>query len=216
MSSNCFAILLGGTLRIDDRVRTLVAGARVIAADGGIRHAAPLGLLPELWVGDFDSSYDIDAADWLHVPRKQFPVAKKATDGEIAVEEAIAQGADRIIMVGALEGERSDHAGLHLLYSLVLAERGIATVLTSGEEEAVPVVPGQLEMQLPDGALFSILPYSDLKMLTIEGARYPLKDVDIDFGSSRTLSNVATGNISIGLKSGRAVLIARPNDFTGY
>ena len=216
MSSNCFAILLGGALSIDDRVRSLVAGARVIAADSGIRHAGPLGLVPELWVGDFDSSDDTDLTDWQHVPRKKFPVAKNATDGEIAVEEAIASGANRIIMVGALEGERSDHAGLHLLHSLVLAERGIATVLTSGEEEAAPVVTGQLEMELPEGALFSILPYSDLKQLTIEGARYPLEDVDIEFGSSRTLSNVATGKISISLKSGRAVLIARPHDFTGY
>ncbi len=207
--------MLGGALSIDDRVRSLVAGARVIAADSGIRHAGPLGLVPELWVGDFDSSDDTDLTDWQHVPRKKFPAAKNATDGEIAVEEAIAFGANRIIMIGALEGERSDHAGLHLLHSLVLAERGISTVLTSGEEEAAPVVSGQLEMELSEGALFSILPYSDLKQLTIEGARYPLEDVDIDFGSSRTLSNVATGKISVSLKSGRAVLIARPHDFTG-
>ncbi len=106
MSSNCFAILLGGALSIDDRVRSLVAGARIIAADSGIRHAGPLDLVPELWVGDFDSSDEADVAEWQHVPRKQFPVAKNATDGELAVEEAIAKGATHIVMVGALEGER--------------------------------------------------------------------------------------------------------------
>lgn len=215
MSSKTFAILLGGALTINDRLRTLVSNVRVIAADGGIRHAAPLGLMPELWVGDFDSSDDIDPADWQDVPRKQFPTDKDFTDGEIAIEQAIARGADRIILLGALEGERSDHAGLHLLKALVLAEKGIATVLSSGEEEAVPLVAGRSELMLPTGALFSILPYTDLEGLTVDGARYPLKDASIVMGSSRTLSNIATGKVSITLGSGRAVLIARPHDFPG-
>ncbi|MEO2037374.1 MAG: thiamine diphosphokinase, partial [Martelella sp.] len=51
-----FTILLGGALAVDDRVLALVAGSRVIAADGGMRHAGALGVRPEVWVGDFDST----------------------------------------------------------------------------------------------------------------------------------------------------------------
>ncbi|TIT31323.1 MAG: thiamine diphosphokinase, partial [Mesorhizobium sp.] len=50
-----FTILLGGDLLRTPRLDRQVEGSRVIAADAGIGHARMLGLVPELWVGDFDS-----------------------------------------------------------------------------------------------------------------------------------------------------------------
>lgn len=51
MDRERFTILLGGDVTVTDRLKAAVEGSRVIAADGGMRHAAPLGLTPELWVG---------------------------------------------------------------------------------------------------------------------------------------------------------------------
>ena len=51
-----FIILLGGKLVRTPRLDAQMAGARVIAADAGMCHAAMLGVVPELWVGDFDSA----------------------------------------------------------------------------------------------------------------------------------------------------------------
>lgn len=210
-----FAILLGGGLNVDARVATLVDGARAIAADGGITHAAALCLTPELWVGDFDSlTPELDAL-WSSVPRQAYPAAKNFTDGEIAINEALERGARRLVLIGALSGERSDHALVHMLQAVALAERGFEVVLSSGDEEAVPVLAGLTTASLPKGSLFSILALADLVDLSIEGAGYPLDRVQISFGSSRTLSNVATGDVTIQLKSGRGLLIARPHDFSG-
>ena len=56
MTSTSFTLLLGGSLAVTDRLRALTEGSRVIAADSGMRHAVDIGVTPELWVGDFDSS----------------------------------------------------------------------------------------------------------------------------------------------------------------
>ncbi len=213
--STTFTILLGGELRLTERLRTAVSGSRFIAADGGMRHALALGVEPELWVGDFDSTpADLQGA-FPNVPKQPYPAAKAATDGEIAVTEAIDRGAVRLILVGAMGGERSDHAIQHLLHGIQLAEKGFDVLLTSGEEEAVPLPQGDLTLALPAGSLFSVLGFSDLTGLFIDNARYPLRDFHLPFGASRTISNVAEGDVRFSLGSGRAIVLARPYDLSG-
>jgi thiamine pyrophosphokinase len=216
MNATSFTLLLGGNLTVTDRLRALTQGSRVIAADSGMRHAVGLGLTPELWVGDFDSSDTALIDRFPSVERRTYPAAKAVTDGEIAVAEAIARGATRLILAGALAGERSDHALQHYLNALGLVEDGYEVVLTSGEEEAYPFAEeSELALELPQGALFSVLGFTALEGLTIRNARYPLQDFKLPFGSSRTISNVAEGPISVSLSRGRAMLLARPYDLSG-
>jgi thiamine pyrophosphokinase len=215
MTHSTFTILLGGDLRPTERLSALLAGSRVIAADGGMRHAKTLGLVPELWVGDFDSTPDDLLETWSAVERQDYPVAKAQTDGEIAVSEALSRGAQTLILIGALGGERSDHAMMHLLYAVHLAEQGFDVMLTSGDEEAYPLIAGAKNIDLPQGSLFSVLGLSDLKDLTLKDARYPLDGFSLPFGSSRTISNVAEGRVRFSLQSGRAIILARPYDLSG-
>jgi thiamine pyrophosphokinase len=215
MTDPTFTILLGGTLSPTDRLKSAVVGTRSIAADGGIRHADLLGLQPELWVGDFDSSMDLPAGRFDGVPRMPYPAQKAVTDGEIAVGEALARGARRLILAGALGGERSDHALMHLIFGVALAKAGTEVMMTSGEEEAFPLLKTPVTIDLPKGSLFSILGLTPLDGLTIENARYPLHDFALPFGSSRTISNVAEGPVAFSLKSGDAVIVARPYDMSG-
>jgi thiamine pyrophosphokinase len=215
MTHSTFTILLGGDLRPTDRLTAMLAGSRVIAADGGMRHAEVLGLVPELWVGDFDSTPADLLETWSAVEQQNYPVAKAQTDGEIAVCEALARGARQLILIGALGGERSDHALMHLLYAVHLAEQGFDVMLTSGTEEAYPLIAGTKNIDLPEGSLFSVLGLSDLKNLMLENARYPLDGFSLPFGSSRTISNVAEGRVRFSLQSGRAIILARPYDLSG-
>lgn len=215
MTQNTFTILLGGNLTLTDRLKAAVAGSRFIAADGGMRHALMLGATPELWVGDFDSTSDTLAQNFPHVEKMPYPAAKNETDGAIAIGEALKRGATRLILAGALGGERSDHALMHLLQGVEFARQGLNLMLTSGEEEAYPLLPGDMSLDLPAGSLFSVLGFTDLRGLSISNARYPLVDFTLPFGSSRTISNVANGTIALSLKSGDAVLLARPFDLSG-
>lgn len=210
-----FLVLLGGTLDKTERLQTQIAGARVIAADGGMTHAEALGLHPELWVGDFDSSPDSLQSRWSDIPRKPFPAAKNLTDGEIAVEEALALGGKDIVLAGALGGERSDHAFFHMTLACALHARGVKTLLTSGSEEGWPLGRGPQTIDLPPASMFSILNFDDVSGLAIDGARYPLSDYALPFGSSRTVSNVAEGPVTVTVGSGTAILVARPFDRSG-
>jgi thiamine pyrophosphokinase len=208
MIFNPFTILLGGTCVPTPRLLAQVKNTRVIAADGGIAHAKILGLEPELWVGDFDSTSAELEAEYPHMPREQFDVAKAKSDGELAIEAAQSRGANALVLVGALGGARSDHQMMILTNAIALAARGMPVILTSGAEEAAPVGPGEMRVELPSGTIFSVIGLTDLEGLTIEGARWPLTDCDVPFGSTLTLSNEANGPVSLTLRGGKAVMFA--------
>jgi thiamine pyrophosphokinase len=203
-----FLILLGGELTVTERLMRQIAGARVIAADSGIKHAAALGVAPELWIGDFDSSDAALQERHTHVPRMEFPPDKAQTDGDLAISEALARGATRLVLAGALGGPRSDHAAHHLMKSLALAEAGIDVFLTSGGEEAWPLLPGRRELDFAPGSVFSIVPIAPLRGLTVSQVKWELADQDVPCASSRTLSNVAVTAPIIALMQGKAVIFA--------
>ncbi|MER8514653.1 thiamine diphosphokinase [Mesorhizobium sp. M0761] len=210
-----FTILLGGDLVRTPRLDRQVAGTRVIAADAGIGHARLIGLMPELWVGDFDSVPADLPADLAAVPREVFPPEKDKTDGELAIAAALERGATSLVLAGAFGGKRADHAFLHLALSLQLAETGTKVLLTSGAQEGAPLLPGKAGFDYADGTLFSVLGFSDLSGLTVSGAKWPLDHVEVVFGSSLTISNEVKSNktgggLEIELGHGRALLLAHP------
>jgi len=102
-------VLLAGPLCPSPRLREEAARAQlVVAADRGVVHAEALGLRPDLWVGDFDSSPPELLARYADLPRQAHPRDKDATDAELAVREAIGRGARALTLVGAFGGE-ADH-----------------------------------------------------------------------------------------------------------
>ncbi len=204
-----FSILLDGALRPTGRLRQHLAGSRVIAADGGIRHALELDLDVELWVGDFDSADRDLLARHADVERQTHPAAKDKTDGEIAVEEARKRGAREIILVGGLGGQ-SDHALAHIMLAIGLAREGIPALVTSGDEEAYPLLPGTRRIDLPIATRMSIVALADLAGLTLTGVEWPLTDQSIRQGSSLTVSNIVTGPAAVTLDAGYGVILAYP------
>jgi thiamine pyrophosphokinase len=204
-----FVILLGGRLTATPRLLAQIAGARVIAADSGMAHADALGVLPEVWVGDFDSAGSELQARFAHVPRLAFPAEKDATDGEIAVVEALKRGGKKLILAGAFGGQ-SDHLMGTVALAIALKQEGIDVLLTSGDEEGWPLIPGVLDLDLAPDARISLIPYADFGAISITGVKWPLDRRTVPMGSSLTLSNVATGPVAISLGSGKGIVVAYP------
>ena len=204
-----FVILLGGELTVTPRLLRQIDGARVIAADGGMAHAKTLKLVPELWVGDFDSTPKALADIWRNVPRQTHPVEKDASDGELAISEALRRSATSLILVGGMGGQL-DHVLAHAGFLLALARREIDVMMTSGTEEARGLVN---EMELNDlkaGTRVSVMPFTDLLSFSISGVKWPLSSRNVKLGTAFTLANVATGPVTMSLKAGTAIVLTYP------
>jgi thiamine pyrophosphokinase len=205
-----YAILLSGPVAKTPRLVRQLSNARVIAADAGMLHAEPLKLSPELWVGDFDSTPQFLADQWHNVPRQTHPVGKDASDGELAISEALRRGATSLILVGGMGGQL-DHVLAHAGFLLALAKRGIDVMMTSGTEEAYGLVSELEFADLKQNTRISVMPFSDLVGLSIDGVKWPLTNQLIRLGTAHTLANEVTGQVRLSLVSGSAIVVVYPN-----
>ena len=192
--------------------------AFVVAADGGARHAAPLGLAVDLWVGDGDSvAPDLLArleADGVEVRR--VAVAKDESDTELAVLAAVERGADPVCVVGALGGPRFDHALANVALLAHPALIGRRAVLLDGSTRIALVRapdadgrPAQHALPGAVGGLVTLLPFGDgAEGVTTDGLEYPLRDEPLAAGPARGLSNVRTAaDASVVVRRGMLLVI---------
>ncbi|UBV43292.1 thiamine diphosphokinase [Deinococcus taeanensis] len=202
-------ILVGGRLTPSPLLDALPRPDVVVAADGGARHAAALGVRVDAWVGDFDSSAGVH----VDAPREVHPTAKDETDAELAVRVARARGAAELVFVGAFGG-RFDHTLALALGALRLAGEGLRVTLTSGDEWGWPLLSGAaLSVLLPQDATLSVLAVTTLRGLTLGGVRWPLASADIPLGSGWTVSNeVAQSPVTAALDEGQALVTALTGD----
>lgn len=198
-------ILVGGRLTFTPALDTLPRPALVVAADGGARHAAGLGVTVDAWVGDFDSSDGVT----VDAPREVHPAAKNETDAELAVQVALGRGATELVFLGAFGG-RFDHAAALLLGGVRLARDGLRVTLSSGDEWAWPLLPASpLSLALPPGVTLSVVACHDLHGLTLGGVRWPLQGADVPLGSGWTVSNETNGEaVTASLQDGYGLVTA--------
>lgn len=172
----------------------------VIAADGGARHAEPLGVGIDVWVGDGDSVDPtlLEALAARGIPLERSLPDKDESDTELAVLAALRRGADGVVIVGALGGTRLDHslANIGLLALPALAGR-TAVLVDAHSRVSLIQAPGPdgrpVERLLAGrpGDVVSLLPVGPGVIgVTTAGLAYPLRDEPLPEGPARGLSNV--------------------------
>lgn len=200
-------ILAGSDIAVTDALKNLCQDADfVVAADSGVRHAAALGVTPDLIVGDFDSATEADLALYPDVPRQTHPVRKDLLDLELALQEATARGATDLIIVGALGG-RLDQTLAALFIAARLKPQHNVT-LHSGHSAAYPLHAGDaLTLDVPAGLTFSVLSL-ETSELSLKGPSYPLTHAELPFGVGLGVSNETTGEpLVVTLHEGSALLL---------
>ena len=193
----------------------------VVAADGGARHAVPLGLRVDTWVGDGDSVGDdaLAALASAGVDIRRVAAAKDESDTELAVAAALERGADHIVVLGAFGGERFDHAianvGLLAMPALVGRRVELIDARTRVRLLRGPIAGGQpAGLDLPGrvGDVVSLLPFGPgVEGVTTEGLAYPLRDEPLPEGPARGLSNVRSSvDARVTVRRGLLLVIESP------
>lgn len=167
--------------------------AEVFAVDGGLRVAEEAGVMPDYLVGDFDTAEDLLVSRYekrcitlRHKPEKD------ATDTELAIDEALDRGAEKIILLGAT-GTRMDHtlANVHMLYRIL--KRGKkAWILDEHNRISLHEKPFVCRRSEMFGDYVSFLPFfGETTGVTLKGFKYPLSGKTLIAGISLGVSNEA-------------------------
>jgi len=189
-------IFINGT--IDDYgqlARWLRADDYLIAADGGARHCAALGILPAVLVGDLDSIGPELLAEYEQagVEIERHPPRKDETDLELAVRRAVADGATEILLLGALGG-RLDQTLANLLLP-ARTEWPVPISLADGQQMAqILRGGGTIILAGAPGNTVSVVPLSaEVTGITYAGLEYPLVNATLRLGSTQGVSNRMAG-----------------------
>jgi len=204
-------IVASGDLDAVDVARLDGAGL-VVAADGGAGSLEAIGRRPDLLVGDLDSA-DPGLVERLRSAGTRIeshPADKEASDTELALEAVFAAGATEVILLGAIGGDRLDHAvaNLMLLADPALAGRDVRLAHGSSVARALHG-GGRLVVDGTTGDLVSLLPVGgDAQGITTDGLRWALTGATLGLGRSRGLSNeVTTPHASVRLERGTLLMI---------
>ena len=201
-------VLAGGDIKATPQLQSLVQGADlVIAADGGLRHAAPLELTPTLIVGDFDSVSDKDLSKYSNVPKEQHPEDKNELDLELALHHALAKRATKILLVGTLGG-RFDQSLAAVFIAAKHASKAQLSLHSGSEDLYLLSQPEMLTLEAKPGQRFSLLSVCQPSAISVKGAHYNLEEKTLDFGVGLGISNeVLESNLVITVHSGLVALI---------
>ena len=169
-------------------------GDVVIAADSGYTSAKKMGVKVDILIGDFDSLKEELPKDVPEI--LQVPAEKDLTDTQLAVEKAVELGAREIIIVGSTSG-RLDHTLSTLAILENLWERHVRAYIVSGQNR-IAFIKNTNHIILRSGyRYFSLIATDKAKGVSIDGAKYPLKNKTLDRKLQFAVSNQIEGNASL-------------------
>lgn len=162
----------------------------VIYCDGGLKHFSEGGLerKPDLIVGDFDSYQTpelfSDSAETIVLPCE-----KDDTDTVYAMKEALRRGYREFLFLGVIGG-RLDHTLGNVYILEYLAKAGARGRLIDDFSESRLISEGETVLVEEGPFCFSLINIGGTaRGITIEGAKYPLKDGEIESKYQYGISN---------------------------
>ena len=217
MKDNNILIIIGGHIN-EEFLKKQIAKkvySVIIVADCGLVSADRLGVIPDHIVGDFDSVSEklLEKYRQTSIEINRFPREKDKTDTEIAIELALMHDPTNLDIFGAT-GSRLDHtvANLHLL--MLPLQLGIDANLLDEHNKIYLKKEGfTINKARQHGSYISLMPFcAPVKGVVLEGFKYPLREVDLNMGSSLGISNEIVDEIARVEFSGGILLVIESLD----
>jgi thiamine pyrophosphokinase len=189
------AVVAHGRVDDYDYIRSFLADCdMIVCADGGAEHVLACNLMPDAVIGDLDSisSSLLEKLEKCNCKIVRYPREKDFTDTQLAVNYALANGADEIILLGCI-GERLDHSMANIFLLVKLLRAGIRHVNIVNEKNSIYITDGIISLKGSIGDTVSLIPIGgSIKGIYTRGLKYPLKGETIELGNSLGISNVFT------------------------
>lgn len=179
---------------------------RVVAVDGGLFHCREMKIMPDLLVGDLDSTTPELLQEYLHLPILKFPTEKDDTDLELAIKAIDLTNIETIGLFGTM-GNRLDHTlnNLNLLYQF-------SKTIIETENESAFLIENEKQINCFPSQKISLLPLNSSAFgVTTSGLQWELTNVNIN-QNFRSISNVCLNHsVKINVsKGGLICCLARP------
>jgi thiamine pyrophosphokinase len=183
----------------------------IFCADGGTVHALALGLTPQAIIGDLDSlsSELISQMEAVGVTIYRHPAHKNQTDLELALQLAVVEEPDDILVVTALGG-RLDQTLANILLLTRPEHASARLTLVDGPQSATVLRPHQtLTLAGQPGDTLSLVPLTPtVQQVNLSGVKWPLSEATLTFGSTWSISNVLiTPQASIQIGEGMVLVV---------
>ncbi len=175
----------------------------VIAADSGYDRLADCGIVPNIAIGDFDSTTRVIPQS---IERYPFPSKKDKTDFMLALEFCAKNEMLNVDVFGALGG-RIDHS-LGAIFAIleIKSQKVNATLIT--EKSTAFIVNDSCEIVNSQGYVSLFALGSDAKGVTLSGFEYPLNNATLSCCTQIGVSNKIIDNQGkISVENGNLLVI---------
>ncbi len=181
----------------------------VVCADGGRIFTEKIGLIPDMIIGDFDSSpFPKDFQGEII----KLPKMKDDTDTMYCVKECIKRGYHHFTLFGMLGG-REDHTYANLCTLLYLSRCGCTARLVGAEREIL-ITESQTKIDHQNGLMFSIFPFGCEKcVVSLHGFLYELEKGTLTADFPLGVSNeIVSDSAIVTVHEGTAVIYIGKNN----
>lgn len=185
------AIVSGGTAPSESLLISYLEKVDfIIAADKGSECLYKYNIVPDLLLGDFDSTKK-EILDNMKLQAKEvleFPPEKDYTDTEIAIIEAVKRGADKIYLFGAT-GSRIDHMLGNIGLLLKTQRKGVILKIID-DNNKLYLAKKKMTLIGKYGENISFHALSEkVTNFKIKGAKYNLENYDMSLLDPRAICN---------------------------